>query len=136
VVWFGEMPQEVDCRSGAWTDEHDPEEPWLEVRKQEFKSPPAPPDVTAKWVDAKALAKATLELPPLRTSIFVEDTEAELEEGETPPLVERLLSDHPEVVQAYAAYHPKWESWAADHRRREAVQKIYAELFRLHTQLQ
>ena len=135
VIWFGEMPQEPDCRSGAWTDECDPEEPWLEVRKQEFKSPPEPPEVTAKWVDANALRKATPDIPPLRTSIFVDDTEAELDEGETPPLVERLLSDHPEIIEAYRHFCPKWEIWAADHRRRQAVQRVYAELFRLHTQL-
>ncbi|MGD9983458.1 MAG: AAA domain-containing protein [Porticoccaceae bacterium] len=136
VIWFGDMPQEADCRSGAWTDEYDPEEPWLEVRKQEFKSPPEPPEAIARWVDAKALRKATPELPPLLASIFVEDVEAEVDEGETPPLVERHLSDYPEVVDAYQAFRPKWEAWAADQRRREAVQKVYAELFRLHTQVQ
>ena len=136
VVWFGEMPQEADCRSGAWTDDCDPEEPWLEVRKQEFKSPPEPPDVTARWVDAKALRKATQDIPALRTRIFVEDTGVDLDEGEAPPLVERFLSDHPEVIDAYQAFRPKWEAWAVDHRRRNAVQRVYADLFRLHTQLQ
>jgi len=130
------MPQEADCRSGAWTDEYDPEEPWLEVRKQEFKSMPEPPDAIARWVDAKALRKATPEPPPLLPRIFVEDEDAERDEGESPPLVEWRLSDHPEVVAQYQVYRPKWESWAVDQRRREAVQKVYADLFRLHTQLQ
>lgn len=136
VIWFGDMPQEADCRSGAWTNEYDPEEPWLEVHKQEFKSAPEPPEAIARWVDAKALRKATPELPPLLASIFVEDVETEVDEGETPPLVELHLSDHPDIVEAYQAFRPKWEAWAADQRRREAVQKVYAELFRLHTQMQ
>ncbi|MGB5147006.1 MAG: AAA domain-containing protein [Porticoccaceae bacterium] len=136
VIWLGDMPQEVDCRSGAWTDEYDPGKPWLEVYKQEFKIAPEPPEAIARWVDAKALRKATSELPPLLASIFVEDVEAEVDEGETPPLVERHLSDYPEVLDAYQAFRPKWEAWAADQRRREAVQKVYAELFRLHTQVQ
>ena len=136
VIWFGEMPQVADCRSGAWTDGHDPDEPWLEVRKQEFKSPPAPPAIAVPWVDEKALRKATPSIPPLRSSIFVEDQDAEVAEGESPPRVEQFLSDHPEVNSAYELYRPRWEAWAEDHRRREAVQKVYAELFRFHTQLQ
>ena len=135
ALWFSDMPQEADCRSGAWTDDWDPEEPWLEVRKQVFDSPPVPPEVTGKWVDNKALQRATPDIPPLRTSIFVEDADAELEEGETAPLVEQFLSDHPEVVAAYQAFRPKWEAWAIEDRRRHSVQQVYADLFRLHTQL-
>jgi len=136
VVWFGDLPQETGCSSGAWSDDCDPQGPWLEVHKQQFKSPPEPPELTAKWVDKRALGKATTEIPPLRASIFVEDTDAELDEGETPPLVERHLSEHPEVVDAYEAFRPKWEAWSEDHRRRDAIQKAYAELFGLHNQLQ
>jgi len=129
------MPQEADCRSGAWADDWDSEEPWLEVRKQKFKSPPEPPEMIAKWIEAKALLKASPDMPPLRTSIFEDDLEVELDEGESSRLVERFLSDHPEVVDAYRAFRPKWEAWAADQRRRDAVQRVYAELFRFHTQL-
>ena len=137
VLWFDEMPQAADCHSGAWTDDYDLEEHWLEVRKQEFERPPEPPDMIAKWVDAEALRRATSSITPLRPNILVEeDTELDLEEGETPPLVELLLEDYPEVVEAYQAFRPKWEAWAAEHRRREAVQDLYAKLFRLYSQLQ
>ena len=137
VLWFGDMPREPDCRSGAWTDDYDPEEPWLEeVRKQRFRSPPEPPTAIASWVDQSALRVATPEIPPLRTSIFVEDTEIELDDDEAPPLVERHLSDYPEIAEAYYDFRPTWEAWSAEHRRREAVQGVYAELFRLHNQLQ
>lgn len=136
VVWFSDMPQDADCRSGAWTETSDSDEPWLEVRKQEFKSAPEPPKAIARWVDKKALLKATPEPPLLLASIFVEDVEVELVEGGTPPLIELHLSDHPEVSEAYQSFLPKWESWAADQRRREAVQAVYSELFRIYTQLQ
>ena len=136
VLWFDEMPQTADCHSGAWTDDYNPAKPWLEVRKQKFENPPEPPDIIVKWIDAEALHKATPSITPLRPSILEEDTDIDLEEGETPPLVERPLSDYPEVVEAYRAFRPKWEAWAVEHRRREAVQHLYAELFRLYSQLQ
>ena len=111
VLWFDEMPQVADCRSGAWTDDYDLEEPWLEVRKQQFETPPEPPDMIVKWVDAEALRRATRDITPLRQSILEEDAELELEDGETPPLVERPLEDYPEVDEAYGAFRPRWEAW-------------------------
>lgn len=135
VLWFHEMPQTSDCRSGAWIDAYDQAEPWLEVRKQEFESPPAPPDVLAGWIDSEALFEATSSIEPLRPTIFETDPEVDLEEGETPPVVARRLEDHPEVVEAFEAFRPQWEAWAAEDRRRRAVQDLYAELFRLYSQL-
>ena len=136
VLWFDEMPQAADCHSGAWTDDYDLAEPWLEVHKQEFERPPEAPDMITEWVDAEALRRATSSITPLRPNILWEDTELDLEEGETPPLVELPLEDYPEVVEAYRAFRPKWEAWAVEHRRREAVQDLYAKLFRLYSQLQ
>ncbi len=135
VLWFGDMPQEPDCRSAAWTDDYDADDAWLEVKKQRFEGVPVPPELTLPWVDEKALKRATLEIPPLLTNIFLPRGEAELEPGETPPLVEHYLKDHPEVEQAYERYRPSWEAWSMEHRRREAIQRVYAELFRLHTQV-
>lgn len=63
------------------------------------------------------------------------DTGIDLAEDETPPLVERRLEDCPDVVEAFEAFRPGWEAWAAEHRRRRAVQDLYAELFRLYSQL-
>ena len=136
VLWFDEMPQAADCHSGAWTNDYDLEEPWLEVRKQKLERPPEPPDMITAWVDAEALRRATSSITPLRPNILWEDTALDLEEGETPPLVELPLEDYPEVVEAYRAFRPKWEAWAAEHRRRGAVQDLYAKLFRLYSQLQ
>lgn len=135
VLWFGDMPQERDCWSAAWTDEYDPDGPWLEVKKQAFDKAPAPPELTLPWLNEKALKKATPEIPPLLSVIFLPDDEAEVDDGEDPPLREHSLSDHPEVQEAYERYRPSWEAWSQEHRRRDAIQNVYAELFRLHTQV-
>ena len=135
VLWFGDMPQEPDCRSPAWTDDHEPGTPWLEVKKQQFEKAPSPPEVTLPWLDEKALAHATPIIAALRSSIQLPDLEAELADGEGPPLVAHSIHDHPEVQQAYERYRPAWEAWSTEFRRREAIQAIYAELFSLHTQV-
>ena len=45
------------------------------------------------------------------------------------------LEDHPEVSAAFEAFRPIWEAWSAEYMRRERIQSVYAELFRLHTQV-
>jgi hypothetical protein len=135
VLWFGDMPQEPQCRSAAWTDEFDPGDAWLEVRKQQFAKPPAPPDIILAWIDQRALKRATPEMPTLHSKISIPDPNANRSEEE-PPLIESKISDHPEVISAYENYRPSWQAWSNEYRRREAIQKVYAELFRLHTQVQ
>ncbi len=135
VLWFGDMPQEPDCRSPAWADDHDPGEPWLEVKKQQFERAPTPPTMVLPWADENMLGRATPNLPGLRSTIFLPDLDADLADGESPPLVQRALQDYPEVQQAYERYRPAWEAWSTEFRRREAIQAIYADLFRLHTQV-
>ena len=135
VLWFADIPQEADCRSGAWTDDWEQGDAWLEVEKQAFESAPELPGIVIPWVDEQAFKRAAPEIPPLHASISVPDEEAELAEGETPPVVERALVDYPEVQAAYDEYRPSWEAWSMEYRRREAIQEIYAELFRLRTQV-
>lgn len=136
VLWFGNMPQGYDCQSAAWTDDFDEDDPWLEVRKQQFEKVPAPPESVQPWVDRQALSQASHGFPPLRSSIFVPDDETVLDKDETPPLKPYSLDDHPEVRQAYERYRPRWEAWSKEYLRRKAIQKVYADLFRLHTQVQ
>ena len=133
VLWFADIPQEAACRSGAWAEEGEPGDAWLEVEKQTFEPVPEPPGIATPWADEQALERATAEIPPLRGSISVPDEETELAEGETPPMVEHSLVDHPEVQAAYEAYQPSWEAWSVEHRRREAIQNVYGALFRLRT---
>ena len=135
VLWFSDIPHETSCRSGAWAEEREPGDSWLEVEKQTFEPVPELPGKAIPWVDEQALERATSEIPPLRASISVPDEETELAEGETPSLVEKALVDHPEVQAAYEAYRPSWEAWSVEQRRRETIQKVYGELFRLRAQL-
>jgi hypothetical protein len=75
-------------------------------------------------------------MPKLRPTRLEPDPEAEIGEGEEPPLVERRLDDHPEIVAAYDRYRPNWEAWSKEYQRRSRIQSVYAELFRMHTQVQ
>ncbi len=136
VLWFGDMPQERECRSPAWNDEFEAGDPWLVVHKQQFPRPPAPPEIILPWIDDQALKRAAAGIPKLQPTMMEPDAGAEIGEGEEPPLIERRLIDFPEVVEAYDRYRPKWESWSQEYQRRGLIQSVYAELFRLHTQVQ
>src|ERR1700730_17726589 len=93
VLWFGDMPQEPECQSPAWNDEFIVDDPWLVVHKQQFPKPPVPPEIILPWIDQQALKRATAEMPKLRSTRLQPDLEAEIGEGEEPPLVEILLDD-------------------------------------------
>lgn len=135
VLWLKDMPQERDCWSPAWADEFDLSDPFLEVKKQTFESPPTPPHVTNDWVNKEALREASQRIPPLLTAIFLPEETAKANHDEDPPLHQHFLKDHPEVEQAYEQYRSRWESWSKEHRRRQAIQRIYAKLFQLHTEI-
>ena len=135
VLWFAHMPQDPDCRSGAWDDGWAANDVWLEVRKQTFEQAPVVPEIVRPWVDQQAIGSTYREIPPLASSIFVSGRATESDDGGTPALVRRSITDHPDVQAAYERYRPVWESWAAEQRRREAVQRVYADLFRLRTQV-
>lgn len=135
VLWFGDMPQEPQCQSPAWNHEFEAGDPWLAVHKQQLPKPPGPPEVILPWIDQQALKQAADEMPKLRPTRLEPDLEAEIGEGEEPPLVERRLDDHPEIVAAYERYRPNWEVWSKEYQRRSRIQSVYAELFRMHTQV-
>jgi hypothetical protein len=135
VLWFCDMPQERECRCPAWSDGADPQGPWLTVHKQQFPKPPDPPEEILPWVDEQALRRASTEMPALRPTRLAPDPTAEVEDGEEPPLVEVRLEDHPEIIVVFERFRPHWEVWAEEYLRRERIQSVYAELFRLHTQV-
>jgi very-short-patch-repair endonuclease len=136
ALWFGEMPQEPQCQSPAWNDEFTAGDPWLTVHKQQLPKPPAPPEIVLGWIDEQALKRVASEIPSLRPTRLMPDVDAEVGEGEDPPLAETRLEDHPEVVRAYENFRPLWEAWSKEYQRCSRIQSVYAELFRLHTQLQ
>jgi AAA domain len=136
VLWFGDMPQEPQCQSPAWNHEFEAGDPWLVVHKQQLPKPPGPPEVILPWIDQQALKQAADEMPKLRPTRLEPDLEAEIGEGEEPPFVEQRIEDHPEIVAAYDRYRPNWEAWSKEYQRRSRIQSVYAELFRMHTQVQ
>jgi very-short-patch-repair endonuclease len=135
VLWFGDIPQEPECQSPAWhSGEHGdswPGDTWLVAHKQQFPQQPAPPEIVLPWIDHQALSSAGAQMPALRPTPLDPDGR-----GEEPRLVERPLEEHPEVIAAYERYRPAWESWSQEYRRLSRIQAVYAELFRIHTQLQ
>jgi very-short-patch-repair endonuclease len=135
VLWFGNMPQEQECQSPAWTDDFEPGDPWLVVQKQQFPKPPDPPEIIHPWIETQALRKATPTIPQLRQTIQLPDTEAIVDEDEALPLVDHILAEHPEVTQAFERFRPNWDDWSTEYRRRVEIQNVYAELFRMHTQV-
>ena len=135
VLWFGDMPQEPECQSPAWNDVFEAGDPWLVVHKQQFPKPPAPPEIILLWIDQKALKRAGPEMPALRSTRLEPDLDAVVGSGEEPPLVERHIGEYPEVTSAYGRFRPAWEAWSAEYQRRGRIQSVYAELFRLHTQV-
>jgi very-short-patch-repair endonuclease len=135
VLWFGEMGRGAECHSPAWAEGYAPGDPWLVVRKQLLPKPPAPPDILLPWIDEQALRRAGAEAPGLLPTMLLPTT-LEPGWGQDPPLIGRRLEDHPEIARAYDAYRPLWLAWSEDYLRRSRVQKTYASLFNVHTQLQ
>src|SRR5215831_3927874 len=80
VVWFSEMPQEPECRSPAWNDDFESGDPWLEVHKQQFPTPPVLPEMLYLWIDQGACQRATVEMPALRTTRWEPDFDAKSSE--------------------------------------------------------
>ncbi len=113
VLWFGDIPQEPESQSPAWS-QGECGDAWLVVQKSKLPELPAPPDIILPWIDQRALARATVEMPRL------------IEQGPDHP---------PEVIEACERYRPEWERWSREYRRVSRIQSIYAELFRFHTQV-
>jgi very-short-patch-repair endonuclease len=131
VLWFGDMPQDPECRCPAWDQDG---ARWLEVHKQQFPPRPAPPEIILPWIDRRALIIASAEMPGLRSTRLEPAPESMTGEAREP--LEQRLEDCPEVIAAYERYRPAWENWSREYQRRSLIQSVYAELFRMHTQLQ
>jgi hypothetical protein len=136
VLWFSDIPQEPECQSPAWNSGFELGDPWLEVRKQQFSKPPGPPSVIWPWLEVSAINHAEGPMPNLRPTILEPDLKAEVGEGEAHPMIERRIEEHPEISEAYERYRPSWEQWASEYQRRARIQSVYADLFRLHTQVE
>ena len=55
VLWFGGMPQETDCWSGAWSDDEG-DASYLEIKKQRFETDPAEATARPSVIQERALS--------------------------------------------------------------------------------
>lgn len=130
VLWFGDIPRDGSCQSPAFGEAGDaPSGPaasgqsWLVVHKQPLPRRPDPPVTILPFVDPQALATAAAEMPKLRP-------------GRERRGDGRSRDIHPDVAAAYEAYRPAWQQWSREYRRLGAAQRVYADLFHMHTQMQ
>lgn len=132
VLWFADIPQEAECQSPAWNS-GEGGDTWLVVHKRQFPSPPAPPENILPWIDERALASAASEMPALRPTRLEPDPQGSAGQAR---VIERRLEEFPDVTAAYESYRPAWQDWSREYQRLSGIQAVYAELFRMHTQIQ
>jgi REase_MTES_1575/AAA domain len=153
VIWLGDVPRLPGCFSAAFEPTRDGEV-WLEVRKPRLQPLPPPPTELEPWLDRDRLGDSSLDEPPLREAIFASDTlsaddtliaddalsagsaltepgPATADDGAPVPVVQ--LADRPEIRAAWDDYvRTQWAPWAERDRVLQQVQRIYADLFRIH----
>lgn len=131
VIWFHDMPRERDCASAIWGDgEEDQPEVWLRVRHQVLPTVPEAPAELEPWIDSRELRRSDAKSDPQLKLVAFRQVPASEDQ---PASVEELrLADHPEVTEAWNRYLPKWKAWAEDHRRKSAIQAVYARLFSVY----
>src|SRR5919198_4648085 len=128
VVWFGEIPAEPECRVITRVPPAGPLQ-WLTIDRPRRSPPPELPVELLAWADARELADSSSQ-PELHA--IVEEVEAEAAGFETelePVRVVDRPETHPEVVEAWADYLPRWQRWAAEDRRLRPIFEVYKRLF-------
>ena len=135
VLWFHQVPREQGCFSVAWGSPREDDDVWLEVRKQSEPRCPPIPQACQRWVDPAEVSDSEQE-PELKPVIAAPSLNASSEpagELEGPPSFLKL-EDHPQVQEQWLRYLiEQWNPWAERHRRWESVQRIYGELFSMHS---
>lgn len=128
VIWFHEMPHERDCASAMWGDgEEDQPDVWLRVRHQVLPSAPDAPAELEPWIDSRELRRSDARSDPQLKPVAFRQLPASEDQ---PASIEELhLEDHLEVTDMWNRFLPKWRAWAEDHRRKSAIQAVYARLF-------
>jgi very-short-patch-repair endonuclease len=129
VLWFDDIPKEPECESIANSDSPDGNEPWLRIERAGEPPCPEPPHICSAWVNP-AILRNNSEAPRLRDEIAVQNANPD----ESPTV--HSLHDHPEVQRAWESFlREKWETWGQNHRRWEAIQRVYDHLFSIHQTL-
>ena len=145
VLWFKDVPREPgQCYLKAWgPDDEYGDHLWLEVLKNEEPVLEEVPEKCIKWVNFDLLYK-TDSTPGLFEKIprsMPEDDRSNLpttvNHNDEAAIAFLYLADHPEVSEAWQQYiDQRWQPWCELHKRWEAVQRVYSELFSIYQEQQ
>ena len=145
VLWFKDVPREPgQCYLKAWgPDGEYGDHIWLEVIKREEPVLEEVPEKCIKWVNFDLLYKSD-SLPELFDQIpdpTSDDDESFLptpaNDDNEAAITFLYLVDYPEVSEAWQQYiHQRWQPWCELHKRWEAVQRVYSELFSIYQEQQ
>ena len=145
VLWFKDVPREPgQCYLKAWgPDDNYGELIWLEVIKYEEPILEEVPEKCNKWVNSDLLY-STDDSPELFERIPVPIADSDKSNlpaptnGDNEAAITFLhLSDHPDVEDAWQQYiDQKWQPWCELHKKWEAVQYVYSELFSIYQEQQ
>jgi len=145
VLWFKDVPREPgQCYLRAWgPDEEYGEHIWLEVIKHEEPVLYEVPDLCRVWVNRELLVRTDAP-PELFERIPGPPSDAEnstlpapAKNADEAAITFLYLADHPEVSEAWQSYiDHKWQPWCELHKRWEAVQSVYSDLFAIYQEQQ
>jgi very-short-patch-repair endonuclease len=138
VLWLHEIPHERGCFTQAWgRNEEYGLDVWIEIRKDDEPVLQDVPKLCEQWVDHSTLYQ-TGDLPRLYPEITVQ-VPLKSNQAEPNQIVTetRSLKDFPEVERVWERYlDENWLPWMDLHRKWQAVQKVYAQLFTFHQEQQ
>lgn len=134
VLWIAQLPRENGCYTPAWgANRADSSDVWLEVRKPKSIPYPLVPKNLQAWVKESDLAMSS-DIPQLLDSVPNHGAENALSDTESATYL--LLSDHPEISEAWNRYlEEKWTPWAKYNERVKEVQNVYSKLHEMYLQL-
>lgn len=121
-VWWNKDFLNVDgCYlGGTGTDDS----AWLEVHKQDIKSPPSIPTSLYKWVsDVKD--PDNVPIPNAKVQIGVNEETDEI-------IYELFEEDHERVDEFNNWLNIKWKPWAKETSPKKKIEKLYMQLFEIH----
>ncbi|MFQ5804421.1 MAG: AAA domain-containing protein, partial [Candidatus Methylomirabilales bacterium] len=137
VLWFNDFPREPGCHCIAWSPVEE-YEVWLEIKKPRLKAPPERSEALKPWLDPREVEDSSREFPVLRERITVNvPGEADKDGRVEPRTVFKELEESPEIKSLWEYYvEEKWQPWAEEDRRLQAVQKVYTDLFSIYQKQQ
>jgi very-short-patch-repair endonuclease len=133
VLWFHALPAGKGLFSVPQAGDDRNDNVWLRAQKQQLSPSPRPPELVRPWVEAVALATSSGNEPILNTKarlpVKATDVLLESRDRDAADPSEHRLGDHPEVLQAWDEYLPKWRDWAQEDARQSAIQEVYSALY-------